>query len=87
MTETSKCLRVRVYGRTYSEVVSKFSNLSKDVRKVVVPGGGPLLKMNLKSRWVSYRNDGPRFKQAEKSYQCIRKKHVLELKAMSDKVS
>jgi hypothetical protein len=27
-----------------------------------------------------------RFKQAERSYQCIRK-HVLELKAMSDKAS
>jgi hypothetical protein len=45
--------------------------------------------MSLKSKimGIVYRNDyGQRFKQAERSYQCIRK-HVLELKAMSDKAS
>jgi hypothetical protein len=49
--------------------------------------GAPENEPEIQDYGQSYRNDyGQRFKQAERSYQCIRKT-CIELKAMSDKAS
>jgi hypothetical protein len=59
----------------------------KDVRKVVVLSGASFEnEPEIQDYGHSLIEMIIRFKQAERSHQCIRK-HVLELKAMSDKAS
>jgi hypothetical protein len=74
-----------------TQVVSKFfKSIVKDVRKVVVPEWGPSLKMSLKSKIMGIvlskmimAKGSNRLKGAIN----VSGKHVLELKAMSDKAS
>jgi hypothetical protein len=61
----------------------------KDVRKVVVPEWGPLLKMSLKSKIMGSLIEMIMAKGSNRLKGAINVsgKHVLELKAMSDKAS
>jgi hypothetical protein len=68
-----------------TQVVSKFSNLSKDVRKVVVPG--PLFENEPEIQDYGVLSIMAKGSNRLKGAINVSGKHVLELKAMSDKAS